>query len=118
MIIGCASLLCSSPGRAGLSAPAATATTTTTLPEVVCGDANGDGAVRAGDALLALRAAVGSSTCSLEVCDYTGDGKVAASDALAILRKAVGQEVAAHCPPAPTTPLTWDEGAWGQVSWN
>jgi hypothetical protein len=93
-------------------------TTTTTMPEPLCGDANGDEKITAADALIALRTAVGSASCPVSVCDYTGDDKVAASDALAILRRAVGQSVTANCPFVPTTPLTWDEGTWGQVLWN
>ncbi|MFN2376641.1 MAG: hypothetical protein ABR538_08895, partial [Candidatus Binatia bacterium] len=78
-------------------------TTTTTLAETMCGDANGDGKITAGDALTALRTAVGTAECSVAICDYSGDGKVAASDALAILRTAVGQNVTANCAVAPTS---------------
>src|SRR5262249_31449968 len=73
-------------------------TTTTTLPDYTCGDVNDDQKITAGDALLALRAAVGTAQCVLEVCDYTGDGKITASDAQAILRRGVGQDVPPKCP--------------------
>ncbi|MFN2375386.1 MAG: dockerin type I domain-containing protein, partial [Candidatus Binatia bacterium] len=63
----------------------------------LCGDANGDGTITAGDALFALRSAVGTAICPLAACDYTGDDKITASDALAILRKAVGQNVIGQC---------------------
>jgi hypothetical protein len=72
-----------------------------TLPSpasALCGDANNDDKVTAGDALAALRTSVGSGDCPLELCDYTGDDNVTASDALAILRKSVGQNVTPHCP--------------------
>jgi len=72
-------------------------TTTTTLPETMCGDANEDGSITASDALKALRTAVESSDCPVAICDYNNDGRVTASDALAILRTAVGQNVAAGC---------------------
>src|SRR5205085_6334827 len=62
--------------------------TTTTLPEALCGDANDDGKITAGDALLTLRTAVGTASCLKPLCDYTGDNKVTAADALAILRRA------------------------------
>ena len=106
---------CTNESCAGLS-DLLSSTTTTTLPDLLCGDANDDGKITAGDALFALRAAVGTTTCPLQVCDYTGDGKIAASDALSILRASVGQAVAANCPSLP--PLTWDEGTWDQVAWN
>jgi len=76
------------------------ATTTTTLPPELCGDANGDGKISAPDAQFALRAAVGTIECSLTVCDYNGDGKLTTPDALLILKAAVGQDVEPRCPPA------------------
>jgi hypothetical protein len=54
-----------------------------------CGDADQSGAIVATDALIALRTAVGSSTCVETACDPTGDGTVTASDALLILTTAV-----------------------------
>lgn len=73
-------------------------TTTTTLPAERCGDANEDGNITSSDALRALKAAVGTTACSLTRCDYNGDGHLSASDALAILRVAVGQVVPTKCP--------------------
>lgn len=78
--------------------PGCIATTTTTLPESICGDANGDGRITSVDALRTLRAAVSDAECPLTVCDFNGDGRVAASDALGILRFAVGQSTAGKCP--------------------
>jgi len=73
-------------------------TTTTTLPPVLCGDANGDGLLRPTDALLVLQAAVSGGPCPLVVCDVDGDGAVRASDALRILRVAVGGSDPLLCP--------------------
>lgn len=95
----------------GVASPAAAA-------EFICGDANHDGKIRSGDALLALRTAVGTAVCSLALCDYTGDGKIASSDALAVLRKAVGQAVLAKCPALPGPLLQWDNGLWGETAWD
>lgn len=76
-----------------------TSTTTTTLPPPPCGDADGNGLVQAGDALLALRAAVGlPSPCTPARCDVDGSGAVKAADALGILRAAVGSDVLLACP--------------------
>jgi len=76
-----------------------TTTTTTTIPvETICGDANDDGNVVAGDALIALRAAVGSDECELPLCDTDDNGSVTAADALAILRFAVGLPSELGCP--------------------
>jgi hypothetical protein len=86
--------------------------------EVLCGDTNDDSKVLAGDALAALRSAVGSAACMLAACDYSGDGQITASDALSILRTAVGQSVPASCPPASNVEFEWDDGVWGQVLWN
>ena len=74
--------------------------TTTTLESALCGDANDDGEVSATDALKALRGAVGTGDCDLELCDFSGDGELAASDALGILRLSVGQPVVGNCPSA------------------
>src|SRR5688572_418848 len=63
-----------------------------------CGDANLDGSITAPDALLALKVAVGSVFCNIEICDYTGDVDITAADALAILKKAVGQPILPKCP--------------------
>jgi len=64
----------------------------------VCGDANHDGKIAAGDALIALKVAVGDGTCIIERCDFNGDMEVKAGDALAILKTAVGQETSPQCP--------------------
>jgi len=58
--------------------------------ELPGGDANGDETVNATDALLTLRASVGSAACETCVCDADASGEVAASDALLVLRVAVG----------------------------
>jgi hypothetical protein len=93
------------------------ADTTTTMPappELLplrrCGDANGDGSVKAGDALFVLRASIGMyDDCDQMVCDAIGgiDG-VKSSDALLVLRVAVGSSRASdlHCP---TTARAWME---------
>ena len=85
-------------------------TTTTTVPVIAaCGDpvaltagarlpGGGDAVVTAADALLILRAAVGSATCADCVCDVDGSGAVTATDALLTLKKAVGQAVELTCP--------------------
>jgi len=65
--------------------------------EHMCGDANADGKITAGDALQALRGAIGTSECALSVCDWSGNGELTASDALSILRRAVGHEVTSQC---------------------
>src|ERR1041385_4178294 len=49
--------------------------------------------ITASDALLVLRAAVGSDQCQLCVCDTDGSLQVTATDALLTLKKAVGQAV-------------------------
>lgn len=81
-------------------------TTSSTLPPTttlecmdcdVCGDANGDGSIRASDALITLRAAVGQLECALARCDANGDGKVRAGDALRLLQFAVGLAVELLC---------------------
>ncbi len=80
---------------------ATTPTTTTTLgsnplppPPPPCGDPDGSGDRTAGDALIALQAAValGPATlaCAACRCDVNGDGELTASDALLLLRMAVG----------------------------
>ncbi|RMD84331.1 MAG: hypothetical protein D6815_04475 [Candidatus Dadabacteria bacterium] len=62
-----------------------------------CGDATGDGSIKATDALAALRASVGGAECLETVCDATGDGRVVATDALVILKRAVGQLSTIEC---------------------
>jgi hypothetical protein len=84
-----------------LTPPTTTTTigsTSTTAP-AACGDADGDGDVKAGDALLALHASVGTdSPCTLSRCDVDASGTITASDALKILKRAVGSEVVLDCP--------------------
>jgi len=76
-----------------------TMSATTTIAATPCGDADNDGTVEAGDALLALRRAVGlPSFCPLVRCDVDSNGSVKASDALLILRKAVGAGGELNCP--------------------
>jgi hypothetical protein len=77
-----------------------TTTTSTTLPPPrACGDVDGDGEVRASDALAVLRAAVGlGEPCPVSVCDAAGGGSVRASDALRVLQVAVGRDVPLLCP--------------------
>src|SRR3954467_7102409 len=66
----------------------------------VCGDATGDGVISSSDALIALRTAVGTSTCVPPRCDTNHSGKITSTDAHTILKSAVGQLVGLHCPPA------------------
>lgn len=64
----------------------------------LCGDANDDGSVLSGDALQALRGAVGlTEDCPLERCDANGSGDLTAADALSILRIAVGIDLKGQC---------------------
>lgn len=69
------------------------------IPEgaLVCGDANGNGTINAVDALIVLRTAVGSASCSNAVCDVNGNGVINAVDALAVLRRSVGQPIELNC---------------------
>ena len=64
----------------------------------MCADGNEDRKVTAGDALIALRTAVGLDTCPLCMCDPDGSSKVTATDALVVLRVAVGLSVSLNCP--------------------
>ncbi|HYB98677.1 MAG TPA: LamG-like jellyroll fold domain-containing protein [Candidatus Limnocylindrales bacterium] len=65
---------------------------------VLCGDANRDGSIKASDALLTLKTAVGAACCQVESCDVGAPGGISASDSLAILKASVGQEVELVCP--------------------
>ena len=75
------------------------------LSIALCGDADGDGYARAGDALWALQAAVGlaqpcptSSDCGrLQRADINRSGNIEASDALATLQAAVGLHDTLDC---------------------
>ena len=73
-------------------------TTTTVSGEGTCGDADGNGSISASDALLALRAAVGSAQCAPARCDTNADASLNASDALRILHAAVGLPEPLTCP--------------------
>lgn len=90
-------IVCDAPPTTSTSTTVSTSTSTT-LP-LPCGDADGDGTVEAGDALIALRAAVGLPTiCTFSLrCDVDGNGKVATSDALRILQVAVGIDAPVNC---------------------
>lgn len=60
-------------------------------PEIIPGDADGNGAVNALDAALILKYAVGiASQLNTAAADYNGDGAVNAMDASAILKWVVG----------------------------
>lgn len=84
-------------------------TTTTTLPETTtttlvasgdCGFPSSNGTKpTATDALFALKAAVGVTSCDVCICDINDSGSVGASDALGILRAAVGVATSLDCPP-------------------
>lgn len=63
-----------------------------------CGDAADPPGIFASDALVVLRAAVGSNPCGGCRCDVDHSGSVVSSDALRVLRNAVGQEAALECP--------------------
>ena len=73
-------------------------TTTTTTLGPTCGDVDGDGAVRASDALAVLLASIGLQICDDCICDLDGGGSVLASDALRALRVAVGAALSLSCP--------------------
>lgn len=63
-----------------------------------CGDANDNDSISSADALLTLKAAVGSAECEDYVCDVNLAGGVTSADALLILKSAVGQNVTLKCP--------------------
>ncbi len=68
-------------------------------PFVICGDANIDFRIKATDALLILKAAVGQPIpCELVRCDTDDGGKVLSSDAQRVLRRAVGLPAVLNCP--------------------
>jgi len=69
-----------------------------TPPVPACGDPTGDGEITATDALLALNAAIGLTSCDVAYCDVDDSGTVAASDALAILNVAIGIPLELSCP--------------------
>lgn len=71
------------------------------LPPANCGDANDDGAITATDALILLRASVGTAFCEHCVCDVNNDEATTAGDALVALAFAVGRSVELACPACP-----------------
>jgi hypothetical protein len=71
---------------------------TSAPPVPACGDPTGDGEVTATDALVALNAAIGLTSCDLAYCDVDDSGAVVASDALAILNFAIGLPIELSCP--------------------
>lgn len=89
-----------------VSAPATTTTTTSTTstmpPQTLCGDANGDGLILVGDALLTLRCAVGTFSCPQAACDADGNGRITAADGQRVLRFSVGHSVHMACDDAPS----------------
>lgn len=64
----------------------------------VCGDPSMDGEIKAPDALITLKVAVGSGTCELCRCDANGSGTINTTDALVVLKAAVGQSISLDCP--------------------
>ena len=75
----------------GLLAVLACALRATPAAAVVCGDANGDGAVGVTDGVLVLRTAAGlTSPCMLATCDVDASGAVSVSDGVNVLRRAAG----------------------------
>jgi hypothetical protein len=68
-------------------------------PVGLCGDASGDLAITATDALMVLNAAIGLGSCENCVCDVNRSGGVTASDASVLLAAAVGQPDVLDCEP-------------------
>ncbi|HEY2773901.1 MAG TPA: PEP-CTERM sorting domain-containing protein [Candidatus Binatia bacterium] len=88
-----------SPTTTTTTTTTSSSSTSSTVPVAICGDANDDTHINAGDALVALHAAVGSVVCALDRCDVDHSGSVTASDALRILKAAVGQPIVLDCVP-------------------
>jgi len=68
----------------------------TVAPDYILGDITGDGVVDSGDALLALRIAIGElipTELQKLAGDLNGDRKIDSADVVMILRKAVGLPV-------------------------
>gem|GEM_PF-6209051 len=64
----------------------------------ICGDADHDGVVRAGDSWRVQWAAVHAEvSCPYWRCDVNADGSVSVTDALLILRASVGRAAALNC---------------------
>ncbi|HYC53367.1 MAG TPA: hypothetical protein VEL28_00285 [Candidatus Binatia bacterium] len=68
-----------------------------TAPDRGCGDAADPAGLTATDALIVLRAAVGTSLCPECICDVNRSSATTATDSLAVLRRAVGQDVTLLC---------------------
>jgi len=69
---------------------------------VACGDPDDSGSVTASDSLVALRAAVGASSCDPCVCDVDATGGPPnTTDALRLLKVAVQIPLELSCPPCP-----------------
>jgi hypothetical protein len=75
-----------------------------TTPVTICGDANSSGGLSSSDALLVLKAGVGTESCQLCVCDVNDSASITSGDALLVLKKAVGQAVVLDCPICVATP--------------
>jgi len=71
------------------------------IADAVVGTAPGVSLTTASDALLALRASVGSACCELCACDVDDSGAVTATDALTILQTAIGAGPLLLCPACP-----------------
>jgi len=69
-------------------------------PCPLCGDADASGEIRTSDALQALRAGVGSGSCSARRCDVDADGAVTSGDALSILIWSIGGNARLRCDPS------------------
>jgi cysteine-rich repeat protein len=68
---------------------------------VLCGDPNNSGTITTSDAQYILRTAVGTATCTRQVCDVDNGGTIVTGDAQRVLRKSVGQQVVLNCAPPP-----------------
>jgi hypothetical protein len=75
-----------------------------TTPVAICGDANSSGGLSSSDALLVLKAGVGTESCQLCVCDVNDSATITSGDALLVLKKAVGQAVVLDCPVCVASP--------------
>lgn len=68
------------------------------IPAFLCGDGSPNGEISAADALVILRASVGSEDCAQCICDVNASGFVSTTDALLALKAGVGQPVTLTCP--------------------
>lgn len=85
------------------------------------GDVSGDGQIKAEDARLCLRRAVGLETYAkgsekYKACDYDGDGNVTAADARLILRAAVGLKDDAPAQQKFKVPMVVYSGKNGEIT--